>query len=307
MTAGQAPSRRYAGTAVVAMVLIWGTTWAAIRIGLEGIPPVTGVALRFAIAGALLWGYALALGLRGATLRAPAGLWLVHGVCSFCVSYGIVYWAEQWVPSSLTAVLFATFPLFVAVMAHWVLPGERLGRRSATGLLLGFLGVAVIFSEDFRALGGPQVAFASAVLLLAPFASAIANVAIKRWGGAVHPVPLNAGGMVLAAAVMGALAWAVEADRTVVFDARSLGALLYLAVLGTAVTFTLYFELLRHTSATRLSLVAYAIPVVAVVVGAVAFAEPITPRMVAGGALVIAGTALVATPRRVRSAHPAVG
>jgi drug/metabolite transporter (DMT)-like permease len=286
------PSPLLAGLAVAVMIAIWGTTWAAIRIGLEGIPPLHGVALRFAIAGVLLWCFALALGLRGGSLLAPPRLWVIHGVFSFCISYGLVYWAEQWVPSGLAALLFATFPLFVVFIAHWALPGERLTLRGLGGSLVAFGGVAVIFSEDFHRLGGPEVAFPAAVLLLAPLASAIANIAIKKWGSATHPVPLNAGAMVLAAALMAPLALGFESHRPLVFDAVSVGALLYLAILGTAVTFTLYFWLLKHTSASRLSLIAYTLPVVAVGVGAVGLDEPVTLRIVLGGALVIGGVAV---------------
>lgn len=277
---------------IALLVLIWGTTWAAIRIGLGSIPPLLGVAVRFALAGLVLWGVALAMGLRGERLRAPAALWTVHGLCTFGVSYGLVYWAEQWVPSGLAAVLFATFPLFVAVLAHFALPGERLRAGAAAGLALGFGGVAVVFSEDLAALGGPRVAFAGGVMLLAPLASAVAQIAVKRWGAAVHPVPLNAGAMVLAAAAVGALSALLERGRPVRLDAAAVGSVLYLALLGTAVTFSLYFWLLRHMTATGLSLTAYFIPLVALVVGAAAFGEPVTGRVVAGAGLVIAGTLL---------------
>jgi drug/metabolite transporter (DMT)-like permease len=299
------PSPAQKGLTIALLVTIWGTTWSVIRIGLGGIPPVTGVALRFALAGVLLWGLALAMGLRGPRLRAPIALWITHGVLTFGVSYGLVYWAEQWVPSGLAAVLFATFPLFVALLAHLFLPGERLRLSATLGLGLGFGGVALVFSEDFSALGGPRVAFAGAVMLLSPLASAVAQVAIKRWWSHVHPVPLNAGAMVLAGAVMGMLAAAVESGRPVELTPAAVGALLYLTVLGTAVAFSLYFWLLRHMSATRLSLMAYAIPVVAMAVGAALFREPITPRVVAGAGLVIAGTGLASWRRRPAAGPPA--
>jgi drug/metabolite transporter (DMT)-like permease len=286
-------------------VAIWGTTWAAIRVGLTGIPPLTGVALRFGLAGSLLWAVALLLGLRGGRLAAPPVVWVCHGLLTFGVSYGLVYWGEQWVPSGLAAVLFATFPLWVALIAHFALPGERLGRRSLVGLVLGFAGVAVVFSEDLAALGGPQVAFAAAVMLLSPLASAIAQIVVKRWGGQVHPVPLNAGAMIIAAATVGVLAALVERHRPVEFTGAAVASLLYLALIGTAVAFTLYFWLLRHMAATTLSLTAYAIPVVAMGVGALAFDEPITARVLAGTALVIAGTALASWRRRSPPAEEA--
>ena len=295
------PSRSTKLASLATLVAIWGTTWAVIRVGLRGIPPITGVAIRFAIAGLVLWAVALGIGLRGRALRAPIAVWVVNGLCTFALSYGIVYWAEQYVPTGLTAVLFATFPLFVAVLAHFLLPGERLRAGSVLGLVVGLLGVAVLFGTDllrvWRGDGGDRrLALACAVLLLAPLAAAIGQVVVKRWGGGVHTLALNAGSMAVCALVMGALAALFERGRPVHLDAPSVAAVLYLSLAGTAVTFTLYFWLLRQMPATHLSLTAYVIPVVAVLVGALAFDEPVTARLLLGGALVVAGTAI--TTRR---------
>lgn len=286
--------------AFLLLTLIWGTTWAVIRLGLEGLPPFTGVALRFLVAGTLLLGLVPAFGVRFTYSRREIGLWLANGGLAFSASYTIVYWAEQHIPSGLAAVLFASYPLFVAVLAHVALPGERLSARAAAGLLLGFAGVAVIFSDDLRALGGenvPQVAF---VFLGSPVVSALATVAVKRWGAGIHPLSLTAVPMLLTGIVVGALAVLFERQLTLTFDLRSLGALLYLAVLGSAVTFTVYYWMLSHAPATRVALIAYTIPIVAVVVGAFAFGEPIRPRLLAGGALVLAGVAIVNRARQLR-------
>ncbi len=289
------PAARLASLAT--LVVIWGTTWAAIRIGLGSLPPLTAVALRFAIAGSVLWVAALAIGLRGERLRAPWWLWTAQALFTFGISYGLVYWAEQWVPSGVTAVLFATFPLWVAVLAHFVLPGERMHALGLVGLLLALAGVATLFSQDLQALGGRRVALAGAVLLLAPLSSAVAQVVVKRWGGGVHPVTLNAGSMLLAAAGLGLLALLLERGRPLRLDAAAVGSLLYLAILGTCVTFSLYFWLLRHMTATGLSLTAYVIPVVAVVVGAVVLHEAVTVQLLLGGALVVTGTAFAGRRR----------
>ena len=282
------------------LTLIWGTTWAAIRIGLEGVPPFTGVAVRFAIAGTLLLALALALGVRLGRGRHEKALWLANGVLSFCLSYSIVYWSEQYIPSGLAAVLFATYPLLVAALAHFLLAGERLTAVAAAGLVLGFAGVAVIFSDDLSLLGGQQVRHAALVMLVSPLVSAVAIVVIKRWGSDVHPLSLSAVPMLFAGGVMGAVALLVERHRPPVFDARSVSALLYLAILGSAVTFTVYYWLLAHVTATRLALTSYLIPIVAVAVGAALFGEPLRPRLLAGSALVLVGVLLVSRFRRRR-------
>jgi len=292
-------SRPAVGGAFAACCLIWGTTWLAIRVGLEGVPPFTGVSLRFGLAAVIVLGIAVAL-------RVPLGrsarerwLWLANGTLSFAGSYGIVYWAEQWVPSGLTAVLFATYPLFVAVLAHLAVPGERVALLELAGILVGFAGVGVIFSEDLRSLAGEGVPFAAGVMLVSPFVSALSSVAIKRWGAGIHPLSLTAMPMAIGLALTGLVALVTERDATFIWSGRSIGALLYLTLFGSVVTFTLYYWLLQRMPVKRLSLIAYVIPVEAVMLGTL-FDEPLSARIVAGSALVIVGVALAVRPRHAR-------
>src|SRR5262245_15175418 len=290
------PARIYG--AFLLLTLIWGTTWAVIRVGLEGLPPLTGVALRFLFAGTLLLAVAPLLGVRFTWSRREVALWVVNGTLAFSVSYSVVYWAEQYIPSGLAAVLFATQPLFVAILANVALPDERISRGSGAGVLLGFLGVALIFSDDLRALGGGNVRAVAGVFLLSPIVSAIATVAVKRWGAGIHPLSLAALPMLICGALVGCLALVFERQQALFFDLRSIGALLYLAVLGSAVTFTFFYWLLAHAPATRVSLLSYTIPIVAVTVGALAFGEPVRAKVVVGGLVVLAGVALVNRARR---------
>jgi drug/metabolite transporter (DMT)-like permease len=299
------------------LTLIWGTTWAAIRIGLRGIPPFTGVALRFGIGAAALLAVARALGVRlrgtdaAAVARAPRlstsparvasspwRVWLANAALTFCIPYGVLYWGEQWVPSGLAAVFFATSPLWVALAAHVALPGERLRGATLAGVVIGFAGVAVIFSEDLRALGGPRVAGAAALLLIAPFTSALGVVSVKRWGAGMHPLSVAAVPMTLTAACMGCLAWAVERELPVRFDGTSVASLLYLALVGSALSFTLYFWLLRRLPATTLSLINYLTPIVALLIGSAALGEALTLRTLAGSACVVGGVAVAMQVRR---------
>lgn len=295
-----AAGRTRIALAIATLTVIWGTTWAVIRIGLEGIPPFTGVAARFAIAFlfllVLIRQRKIPLGKQPHEVK----LWFLNGLLAFCLTYGAVYWAEQHITSGLAAVLFATFPLFVAILAHFLLPGEPLSFWKLTGTVLGFAGVAVIFSEDLTLVGGEKAYLAAGLALLAPPACAITSVAIKRWGKAIHPLSISGIPMGITAGVMSAAALAFESDRTVVLNTKSISALLYLAVMGTAVTFSLYYWLLRQVSATGLSLIAYMTPVVAVLIGTQFMDETMTPRTWAGSGLVVAGVALASLAARAR-------
>ena len=288
MSAGRSPA---VVLAFAACCLIWGTTWLAIRIGLEGVPPFTGVALRFGLAALMVLGIALAKGVPLGRTARERWLWVVNGTLAFAGSYGIVYWSEQWVPSGLTAVLFATYPLFVAAFVHLILPGERVRPLELVGILGGFAGVGVIFSEDLRSLVGEGVPFAAAVMLGSPLVASIASVAMKRWGAGIHPLSLTAVPMAIGSALTGIVALFAERDATLVWSARSIGALLYLTVFGSVVTFTLYYWLLQRMPVKRLALIAYIIPVEAVLLGTL-IDEPFTPRILVGSALVVLGVAL---------------
>lgn len=294
MPAGAPASRGIVATAIVAITLIWGTTWAVIRIGLEGIPPLTGVAVRFGLAAAVLYALARKWGVKLGGARYERRVWIANGLLSFSISYGVVYWAEQWVPSGLSAVLFATYPLFIGILAAFFLRDERMGARGIVGSLIGFVGVAVIFSEDLRALAGPGTLFAAVVFLLAPLTSAGGSVVVKRWGKGIHPLSVTIVPMAIASVLTGIVAAFVERGREIHLDAVSVGAVLYLAVFGSAVTFGVYYWLLQHYAATRLGLIAYVIPVVAVLIGTVFLDEPFTARIAAGGVLVLGGVAMAA-------------
>ncbi|MCZ6779988.1 MAG: EamA family transporter [Acidobacteria bacterium] len=270
---------------------IWGTTWAVIQIGLESIPPFSGAALRFAVAAVILLLLAALLGVRLGTSRRERILWLINGALSFTLTYGIVYWSEQWVPSALASVLFATYPLFMAVLAHLFLPSEPMKLLEAFGILAGFGGVAVIFSEDLSSLGGAGMPMAALVMLISPLVAAVSSVIVKRWGHGVHPFSLAGVPMAIAAGALGALALVTERNRSFTWNTTSIAAILYLAIFGSAITFTLYYWLLSHLPAKRMSLIAYVIPVVAILIG-VMRGEPLTSRLLLGSAIVITGVAL---------------
>jgi drug/metabolite transporter (DMT)-like permease len=166
-----------------------------------------------------------------------------------------------------------------------------LSLREWAAIAVAFCGVALIFAEDFSALGGRQVAVASAVMLASPLSSAVGGLSVKRWGAGIHPFSLTAVPMALAALVMAAAALAFERGRAIVWNPQSVSALFYLAVLGSALTFSLYYWLLARMTLKRLAFITNVIPVIAVFVGVIR-GEPLTVRILTGSAVVVAGLAL---------------
>jgi drug/metabolite transporter (DMT)-like permease len=273
------------------LTLIWGTTWAAIRVALEGIPPLTGVAIRFTLAGAVLLAWARWRGVRFGFDALAWRLWLTNALFTFVGSYGLVYWAEQTLPSGLTSILWATFPLWVVLLGRWMLPAERVSAVRLFGVGLGFAGMVILFSEDLEREIAPGATWVGTVLLAAPLMAAVASLAMKRWGGGLPPESLSAMSMLLGGLLFAPVAAVAEHGRSLSFTWRPWLATAYLAVVGSAVTFPLYFWLLARRSAVKASLISYTAPIIAVVVGIALFDEPMTGRLAAGAACILAGVA----------------
>jgi drug/metabolite transporter (DMT)-like permease len=182
-------------------------------------------------------------------------------------------------------------PLFTGVVGHFLLPQERLGAARFAGLLLGLGGIAVIHSADLAQFH-PLAPVAALVVLIAPFVSAVATVLSKRASRTYSPFALAGIPMVYGSLVHVGLWLILERDRSLGWSWPGVGSIAYLTVVGSVVTFTGYFWLLRQVEVGRLNLLAYLTPLVALALGYFAAGETLTPRMAAGSALVLAGVAI---------------
>lgn len=271
---------------------IWGSTWLAIKFGLVGVPPFVGAAIRMAISGVVLVGIAAITRTpwpRGRTYVAHV---LTQGCILFGIQYALVYWSELTVPSGLVAVLFAVNPLVTSLLAAVVFRIERLSLVNVFGLLLGFCGVAIIFWSEVVAAAHASAAGAAAVLG-ASCCAAIATVLAKRYGSGIPPIATVGPGQIVGSVVLGTFALLWERGETVRFTPESALALLYLTVFGSAIAFLSYFTLVRTMSVTKLSLLTYITPVVAVLLGVSIAHETLAPSTFAGAAVILIGIGLV--------------
>ncbi len=280
------------GALLAVLCVIWGSTWLVIRGGLHDLPPMTSAGARFVIAAVAMTVVARLLGRREGGAPPPTWLWLSMGVLNFATSYGVVYWCETILPSGIVAVLWAVYPLLTAAAGHCFLPGERLRGRQWAGFVFGFLGVGLLFLTDLRSFGASAVP-AALILFISPIVSAAGTVLVKRYGAATSSLLLNRNAMFVGAGVLLALAWTFERDATVVWSAQAVASVVYLALVGTVVTFGLFFWLMRHAPAYRMSLIAYITPVIALALGWSVGSEPVTQTTLAGTGLILAGVALV--------------
>lgn len=280
-------------TLLALLCAVWGSTWWAIRVCLRDQDPLASASLRFLVAGAAVAGIAPWLGRLHPLPAPPAWLWLATGALNFAASYGILYVAEQAVPSGVAAVLWAVFPLLMATSGMlWL--GEPLRPRDLLGFAVAFAGIGVVFAGDF---GGPAAARdvvpAALLLLGSPLASAIGTTLVKKHGGGVSVAQLNRNAMLFGAALLAAASLGCGEDWRKGWTAQALAATGYLAILGTAFTFGAYYWLLQRLPAARLSLISYVTPVLAVLLAAAVGDGALTPSVVGGSALVVAGIVLV--------------
>lgn len=287
--------------ALAAVYVVWGSTYLAIRYAVETLPPFSMAGVRFLIAGGLLYGWAR---LRGTPRPAPVhwrsaavigGLLLLGG-------NGIVVWAEQFVDSGLTALLVSTTPLWM-VLLHWLFQGgSRPGPRLIAGLVLGFVGVALLAKP-----GSGQVEPLAALLLV--FASLC-------WaGGSIYsrraPLPssplLGTGMEMIAGGVLLTLAGLVAGEPwrfdPAAVSAASFAGFVYLILFGSLVGFTAYIWLLKAAPPSLASTYAYVNPMVAVLLGWAFANEPVTSQTLLSGAVIVAGVALISTASARKTAQ----
>ena len=268
---------------------IWGSTWLAIKVGLEGAPPFLSAALRFVIASLILSAAAFLLRRALPRNRGEWTLIVFVGLVLFTADYGLIYWGENnGVESGLSAILFATMPLQTALFAQALLRGERLTVPKVAGILIGFGGILVIFRGQLTT-AGPEKFFPMLAIVLSATCAAVSTVAIKRWGHDLDPVAFNAGAMGVGAVSLAAVSLVAGEPWAVPSWPAGLGAILYLALLGSVIAFVVYLRLLKTFEATAMSYVALITPIVAVFLGFSLGNEILDPIALAGAAVTLAG------------------
>ncbi len=286
---------------ITVLCLVWGATWVVIKIGLEGSPPFMGATLRFVIALVVLGAIILV-----AKRPQPRGrlMWwrvLFPGVFMYTIPYAAVYYASQYIPAALNSVLFATFPFFVAILAHFYLPHERLDAIKLLGLTGGFLGIMVIF-HDGLSVPNPRVIPAMVLALVSPAAAAMASVWLKKYLTKVDSFSATFWQMGIGLVFLLPMAFGWEDLADFHWTFTTVGAPVFLGIFGSAMTFVIYLHLLKTQEATRMSLSAFVTPIVTVILGWIVLDERLGVETLLGGALVLAGLCcvLVWAPRRRR-------
>jgi drug/metabolite transporter (DMT)-like permease len=279
--------------AFVTVCLVWGTTYLAIKIALDTIPPFLMGGLRYVTAGLLLSAF---LWWRGCAMPNGAG-WgraTVSGLLLLGIGNGGVIWAEKWVPTGLTAVLVAATPFWMVGIEALLPSGERLTRQSVLGLIVGFAGIVLLVWPDLTTGGGGSGFLAGIVALqLATLGWALGTAYSRRQKASGEPFVAAAAQMLTGGLGMLALGTIWGEWASLGFTPRTGAALGYLIVMGSLVGFAAFIYALSQLPTSFVSLYAYVNPVVAVALGALVLGETVGWRLVVAIAVILSGMAIV--------------
>jgi drug/metabolite transporter (DMT)-like permease len=283
-------ANRRAYLALALICIIWGTTYTAIKYAIEDFPPYLLVGVRQTAAGLLLLG--LALGSKGTVLpdRAYILRQSLTGLATITGGNGFITWGMQYVSSGIAAIIGSLTPVMVVLFSIAWLGSERVSVRTIAGVLLGFAGLALIFREGWQDFANPDYRWGIAACFGSCLTWSLGTVMAKQWNSPkVRPL-LNAG-IQITAGGLGGFALSLLFDRTHHIDHTLNGwiSVAYLALIGSALAFTLYMFVLRHLSATVSSLYTYINPIVAILLGWALLGENLTAWEGVGMAITIAG------------------
>jgi drug/metabolite transporter (DMT)-like permease len=272
----------------VLICFIWGTTWLAIKFAIFTLPPFFSAGVRFMVASILV-----VLVLRARKYRFHFDLkqtifLVLVGLGSFSVPYGLVYWAEGRITSGLTATTFAVMPFFAAILSRIFLKTEDLSFWKILGIVLGFSGLLVIFWSDLR-IGSFESIEGIIAVVASAFMNAAVAVGVKKVGKEIDPLFINLIPMLFGAITLLLTSALFENWSSFGLDFSTVLAILYLAIFGSVVAFTLYFYLLRHISVVLLSMTSFITPILALTAGAVVLDEKLPTGMVWGAGLILSG------------------
>lgn len=295
--------RALAYLAFATVCIVWGTTYLAIRIAVETMTPMLLTGARFTVAGLILFGIAR---LRGENIPRDRRLLLdvvVVGILLVCVGNLAVVWAEQWVPSGIAALLVATAPFWAVILESMRKGGDRIRLRGAAGMLIGFVGVALLVTPR-----GAGSAF-DHHFILGALAIQVGCVC-WQWGtmhsksrlGGITPLMSSGLQMLAGGLIVGAVGFSVGEAHRFTATPRTLSALLYLTLFGSVLAYTAFVYAVTAIRTTSLSLYTYINPVVAVILGWAILREPLTGTAMLAMVVILAGLALSQSGRGKKQA-----
>ena len=283
------------------MCLIWGLTWFFLKYSLVEMPLFAGLSIRFLSAGTIFLSIHLIRKKKILVSRKMLLIYLQYGLINFSLCYFLTYWGAKYVFSNLGAILWSLLPLFVAGMAHFCIPDDRLNLRKALGMLIGLFGAIFLLTQGEN-LGEGEVTLGLLAILLSVFLAAWPNVYLKMQNEKVDSYHLNGFGMSFAGLVFSVFYFFYERGQTIPLDFNNVGAVFFLTVPGTVLTWGIYIWLFNYLPVTQISYTAFYPPIVASLVGWLFLGESLPFIAIVGSVMIIAGGYLVVSKKRPKKA-----
>ncbi len=300
-----APRRLAIITAFAALYLIWGSTYLGIRLAIETMPPLLMAGTRFFTAGLIMYAIARFQGAGKSTLREWRTAFII-GACLLLGGNGGVTLAEQWVPSGLASLLVATVPIYIALLAWLTGSAPRPRPLVLLGLAAGFVGVGILVGPALTspsAGGSRHRGLGMMILLVGSLIWSIGSLYSRRASNSASPFLSSAQTMLCGGALtfmVGLAAGEARDFRPEKITPISLGAFIYLVLIGAIVGYTAYIWLLRHCDPAKVATYAYVNPIVAVLLGAFFAGETVSGRTALAAAIIIGSVALVITAQQAK-------
>jgi drug/metabolite transporter (DMT)-like permease len=286
------------------LCVVWSSTWLAIKVGLRDLPPISFVAIRFLIAIAVLIAVSIGRTRLLPLRRKDYAVLAITGILMFAVNYTLLFWAELHVSSGLAAVLQATIPIFGMIFAHWMLPDEPLRLQKLAGAIIALGGVTLICGRLFG-LNGPLAFWGGVGVVIGAASAAYANVLVKARSIQLAPAMLAAWQMIFGIAPLLVLGFAVDGNPARFhWTATALFCLLYLAVIGSALTFLLLYWLLPRLTVAQLQSISLITPPGAVMLGWLLGGETFPVSSLLGTSFVLAGVWMIF--RKAKEQEPVI-
>ena len=277
----------------ILLCLIWGSTWIILKKSLtNGTPPLFGSGMRFLLAGSILWIIIFFQRSYPPFSKHALRIYFQFGVLNLAISYGLTYWATQYIYSSLSSIIWSGFPLTVAIFSYFMLPNETLTLKKSISLILGSIGAALILLESIN-LSGENVTIGVVLVILAVIIASYPSVYLKKYDQIVSPLHINSVSQLMAGIILLSVSYFIEGNHQMIWSNYNIFALIYLTIPGSLIAWFIYIWLYSHLSMAQISYIAFFPPLMATALGWIFLDEVLTTLSIFGGLFVIFGALLI--------------
>lgn len=284
------PKQHLSTFVILLLAVIWGSTWLGIKVSIDHYPPFFAAGTRFITAFLFLYVIMLLMKNSFPADNRSRKVMVFTGVLQ-SVTYGLVFWGEQFIDSGISAVLFSTMPFFVTLFSLMMIRSTALHLTHVAGIALSVTGTFYIFDPDFAS--SPGFIWGFAAILLSAIVSSYMAVYVKRHAENIPALPNTAVQMLIAGVVLSVVSLIAEPWQDLKWSSSGAAAIVYLGIIGSAVAFALYMWVIKKVSPLTASVIPLLTPIVALVIGWLILHEPMTYGVLTGTALILTGIAFI--------------